>query len=365
MDILEKARILSSAGKYDSCGPKMCEVNIRKGLNICYAKAEHKTCRIFKTLMTNSCKMDCKYCENSCSGARRKEEYSPDELAYIFDYLHTSLNVNGLFLSSGFSDDPDIVTEKMIDAVKLIRNKHSFRGYIHFKVLPGTSYDLIRRAAKLVDRMSINIEAPNSSVMKELSSCKDFRVDILRRQKWIAKCISKSKSLSQVTQVMVTRHASDEEIMKIMLKQYDSGLKRVYYSAFRPVQGTAMEKEKAEPLSRQNHLYNVDFLLRKYDYKIQDFRGILEEGMLPDEDPKLAIAKANFESPVDINEASYEELIRIPGIGITTARRILSYRKTDKKITRYEEILNLGAVVKKAKPFIVVDGKRQKMLSEF
>jgi len=359
MNTLQKAKILGEAGRYDSCGPKACEVKVNSGLGgIYHAKAEHKTCRLFKTLMDNSCKMDCKYCGNASGCKRKKASYQPEELAGLFNYLQKKLDVEGLFLSSGIAGDPDKVTEKMIEAVKILRFEYKFRGYIHFKVLPGTSYELIRQASKFSTRMSINIEAPNKGVMSELSSCKDYKIDILRRQAWISRLCK-----NQTTQVIINNNSTDKDILKMTRWEYEAiGLKRMYFSAFRPVQGTPLENEKAEPLSRANHLYNVDFLVRCYGYSFKEFNGIMNNEMLPKEDPKMALAKANFAGRAEINEASYEELIRIPGIGPKTAKNILNFRG---KITKYEQLHKMGASIKRAKPFISVDGKKQMMLCEF
>jgi predicted DNA-binding helix-hairpin-helix protein len=358
MNILEKAKILTNSGGFDSCGPKACEVRVNSGLGgIYHAKAEHRTCRIFKTLMNNSCKFDCRYCANASGCSKKKAEYKPDELAKLFMHLHKNLRVDGLFLSSGVAAGPDSVTEKMLEAVYKLRFEYRFKGYVHFKILPGTSYELIKQASKLSTRMSINIEAPNKSVLSELSTCKDYKIDILRRQAWIS-----NLHPNQATQVIVNNLATDKDILKMCDWEYDKlNLKRIYFSAFRPVKGTPLENEKAEPLLRQNHLYNIDFLRRRYNYKFKEFDLIMEDGMLPDEDPKLALAKAAFDGAIDINQASYEELIRIPGIGPKTAKRIVK----GPKIRKYEDLHKLGGWVKRAKPFIEINGKRQKMLLEF
>jgi predicted DNA-binding helix-hairpin-helix protein len=360
MNTFEKAKILGSAGHYDSCGPKMCEVNVNEGLGgIYYAKAEHETCRIFKTLMDNNCSFDCKYCQNSNKCTKQKAKFEPEELAGLFNYLHENLEVKGLFLSSAVAGNPDKVTERMIDAVKLVRHKYNFKGYVHFKVLPGTSYELIKQASELSNRMSINIEAPNKEVLSELSSCKDYHHDILKRQAWVSRL---KLSSGQTTQMIINNMSTDKDVLKMTNWEYDKlNLKRVYYSAFHPVKGTPLENAKAESKERQNHLYNADFLIRDYGFKIKEFEPILEEGMLPKEDPKLALAKSTFESPVDINEAGYEDLIRVPGIGPRTARKIIS----SKKIENYEQLNRLGASINRAKPFIEVCGKRQKTLLQF
>jgi len=291
MEVFEKIRVLSGAGEFDSCGPKTCEVKVEEGLGgIYYAKAEHKTCKLFKTLMDNSCSFDCKYCGNAKGCAKNKASYEPKELADVFMHLHKKIDVNGLFLSSGVAGDPDKVTEKMIEAVKILRKNYDFNGYIHFKVLPGTSYELVKQASELATRMSINLEAPNSSVLSELSSCKDYRTDILRRQSWISKM---KLSGGQTTQMIVNKLSTDKDVLKMVDWEYKSfNLRRVYFSAFRPVKGTPLENEKAEPLSRQNHLYNADFLIRDYGFELKEIASILDDGMLPKEDPKLAIAKA-------------------------------------------------------------------------
>jgi predicted DNA-binding helix-hairpin-helix protein len=357
MEILEKARVLADSGRYDSCGPKACEVKINSGLGgIYHAKTERQDCKLFKTLMTNACSFDCKYCQNS--NCKKRVSYEPEELSKLFMYLVRKAGVHGLFLSSGVAGDPDKTTQEMIKAVKLLRYKHKFRGYIHFKVLPGTSKELIKQASELSNRMSINIEAPNKTTLSELSSCKDYKTDILRRQAWISKL-----SKSQTTQILLTKLSTDEDVLKMMKWEYEKlKLKRIYFSAFKPVKGTKMENEKAVKDSRQNHLYNADFLLRDYDFSLKEIKPILREGMLPGEDPKLALAKANFDRAVDINELNYQELIRIPGIGPKTATKIT---KRKGKITTYEQLHKLGGSLKRAKPFIKVGGKTQKMLSEF
>ncbi|MEM3374710.1 MAG: radical SAM protein [Candidatus Woesearchaeota archaeon] len=359
----EKAQILSKTANYDSCGPKMCEVNVNKGLGgIYYAKAEHETCRIFKTLMSNNCSFDCKYCINSNKCTKIKAKYEPEELAKLFNYLHKNLDVKGLFISSAVAGNPDKITEQMIESVSIIRNKYDFKGYIHFKVLPGTSNYLIKQASELSNRMSINIEAPNKNVLSELSSCKDYHNDLLKKQAYISKINLKS---GQSTQMIINELSTDKEILKMANWEYENlKLKRVYYSAFQPVKGTPMENNKPEKIERQNRLYNVDFLMREYNFKLKEFYEIMDNEMLPNEDPKIALAKKYFDKPIEINEAEYDELIRIPGIGIKSAKAIINKTKKE-KITKKEQLKKIGCRIEKAMPFIKIDGKRQTRLMDY
>ncbi len=263
MDILKKAKILADSGRYDSCGPKICATKITKGLTTFTANNEHKDCRMFKTLMSNSCKYDCKYCTN-CNN-KNKVEFEPQELAKTFNYLQKNLNLNGLFLSSGVTTTPNKTTEKMIEAVKIIRK--TFKAYIHFKVLPGTSYELIKQASELCNRMSINIEAPNKSTLNEFSSVKDYKNDILKRQAWIKNLNLPS---GQSTQLIVSEHSTDKEIIKMLDWEYEKiKLKRFYFSAFQPVKGTAFENKQApvhkvvnNPLTikKKKHVLLINFI---------------------------------------------------------------------------------------------------------
>ena len=241
MNTIQKAKILTESSFYDSCGPKACEVRLNKGLGgIYHAKSEHKTCKIFKTLMDNSCSFDCSYCANSKHSCnKQKASYEPEELASLFKTIVNKRIAEGLFLSSGIPKDPDEVVEKMLSAVKIIRHKQHFRGYIHFKILPVTSKELIKQAAELSSRMSINLEAPNSSSLSEVSSCKDYKIDILRRQAWISRL---NLSGGQTTQIIVNNISTDKDILKMTKWEYEAfKLRRMYFSAFKPVKGTPMK----------------------------------------------------------------------------------------------------------------------------
>ncbi|MBW3012960.1 putative DNA modification/repair radical SAM protein [Candidatus Woesearchaeota archaeon] len=381
MGILEKIRLLGQAAKFDNCASSSSNRRVvtrdrigdAAACGICHSFGPDGRCiSLYKTLLTNVCTHDCKYCSNNPDNKKEnlKATFSPEELAKTFMSLYVKNYVEGLFLSSGVMKDADYTTQNMIEAVNLIRNKYKFKGYIHFKVLPGTSYDLIKQASEFSDRMSVNLEAPNKSRLSEISSVKDFKIDILRRQRWIKGMINKREQAlvaGQTTQVVVGgTDATDIEILKMMDWEYKNmNLKRGYYSAFIPVQGTPFEGKARASLHREHRLFNIDFMLRKYNMNLKEFMPVMSEGMLPRHDPKVALAQMTITEPVDVNKADYDELVRVPGIGPQSATRIMMYRRRKKQILSYEELHNLGVVLKRAKPFIKVCGKTQASLKRW
>lgn len=370
---MQKIKVLGEAGKWDTCAssasPRKVSGTNRIGdtsiCGICHSFTENGRCiSLFKTLMTNACIYDCKYCHNSTKCSSRKTIFEPEELARVFMNLYTRNYVEGLFLSSGVLKDADFTTEKMLQAVNIIRNKYKFTGYIHLKILPGTNKDLVKQATEIADRVSINIEAPNKSRLSLLSDIKEYKTDILRRQAWIKRM---NVPAGQTTQLVVGgSDETDLEILKMANWEYENlDLKRIYYSAFNPVEKTPLQNKEKTPLQREHRLYNVDFMMRKYDIKLKEFKEIMPEGNLPKEDPKLALAKNYFDKPVDINEASKEDLIRVPGIGPTSLKRIINLREQKIKITKKEELHSMGVVLKRADSFLKIGGSAQCRLNSW
>jgi putative DNA modification/repair radical SAM protein len=374
MNTVQKLRTLSESAKYDTCAssasPRKVTTDDRIGNaargGICHSFTQDGRCvSLFKVLYSNSCSYDCKYCLNSTRCSKRKNAtFRADEFAKVFMSLYVRNYVEGLFLSSGVCRNPDHTTELMIDAVKLIREKYKFQGYIHFKVIPGTSYELIKQASEFSDRMSVNLEAPNKSRLSEISSVKDFKNDILKRQAWLSRM---KIPAGQTTQLVVGgSDETDHEILSMTNWEYKNmRLRRGYYSAFVPVKDTPLSKKERTPLLREHRLYNVDFMLRKYGFSYSEFRGIMDNGMLPREDPKVALARTYFDSAVDVNEAGYEELIRVPGIGPQSAQRIIRLRKEGGRVTKKAELRNIGVACNRAVPFLRIDGWRQMRLGEY
>ena len=346
MGALQKLRALGSAGRYD-----LCSGCARSNDTLIYNASTPNGCApILKTLMSNECNLDCKYCPNSAPHA--KVSFEPEELARVFSDLWKQKRVTGLFLSSGISRDPDVSMGKIIECARLLRTKYSFRGYIHLKVLPGTGRDSIRSAARLADRLSINLETPSKSFLSEIASSKDYAIDLLRRQKWISREEKRGFLRSGHTTQFIVGAAgeTDLDVLSALAGAYeDTGLRRGYFSAFDPVPGTPLEKRPATPKSREFHLYQSDFLLREYGFQFN-------------EDTKVLLARECLE-PVDADTAPYAELIKVPGVGPKTARNILQARSSgalDKK-----RLAMAGVILKRALPFLNINGSVQARLSKW
>ena len=357
MNLFRKSKLLGEAGRFDSCGPKSCESKIKNGLSGLFrSPSENKNCVMLKTLMTNKCCFDCKYCPNSSRSINKESvSFSSDELLRVFEDSRR-VGVNSLFLSSGIPSSSDKVMEDMLEGVEKIRKK--FSGYVHLKIMPGTPFEFVKRAASVADRLSVNIESPNSSSLGEVSDCKDFKIDILRRQAWI-----KRLGKSQSTQMIVRSDDSDKNILKMANWEYKNlGLKRVYYSSFSPVKGTLMENDVCVSKKREAFLYKSDFLLRDYNFDLNDLFNVLEDDMLPSVDPKIMIAKNYFSNRLDVCEASEFDLLRVPGIGPVTARRVFFNQG---KVKNFKDLKRLGVNISRASPFISIKDKKQLCLDSF
>lgn len=369
MSLFRKLEVLSEAAQYDRCNylnlnhDNLLTTNIP---GICPSKSyDGRTIPLFKVLMTNKCINDCKYCINHNKHGIDLFEFSPDELVSVFlDYYHKKY-VEGLFLSSGVGLDEDSEMGKMVEVAHQLRYLHGYQGYIHLKILPGTSFDLIKRALSLADRVSINLESATKEGFEELTSTKDYDTDIIRRMKWIKKLISKDKKLApsgHTTQFIVgATFESDLDIMKRIRWLYDElNIERNYFSPFTPIKDTPMELDPPTPKKRVTRLYQTDFLVKYYGFELEelvfDENGNLNQEM----DPKLNSALFHNEKyPIEINNASYHELLRVPGIGKISARRIIRSKRSGVIFKNLEDLKYLGVATKRAEPFIKLDQSYQ------
>lgn len=320
---------------------------------------------LFKVLMTNRCEMNCAYCANRCARSVDRATFRPAELASTFmDMYHAGI-VAGLFLSSGIIDGADRSMEPMIDAVQLVRRKHGFRGYIHLKILPGSSRQVVANACRLADRVSINIEAPTQDALDRIAPRKMLREDVIERFRWIreeqrAHRVVRAGSTTQL--VVGASGETDAEIIRSIAWMYQHvGLHRAYYSAFVPVENTPLESHEATAPVRENRLYQADWLVRRYGFKVDEL-PFDETGRLPlDIDPKLAWAQTNTDFfPIELNEAEMDELLRVPGIGRLSAERIIKARQME-RLNSPRDVEKLGVLVRRAWRYVVVGGKRLTM----
>ncbi|QYR58470.1 putative DNA modification/repair radical SAM protein [Fusobacterium polymorphum] len=379
--IEEKLRILSDAAKYDvSCSSSgSSRKNTNNGLGnaaingICHSwSADGRCISLLKILMTNYCIYDCKYCINRKDNDIERAILTTDEIVKLTINFYRRNYIEGLFLSSGIIKSADYTMELMIAVAKKLRLEEKFNGYIHMKVIPGASRQLINEIGLYVDRVSVNIEFAENTALKLLAPDKKA-TDISTSMGLIRKNMlenSEDKKLfkstpsfvpaGQTTQMIIGASGeSDYSILtrsENLYKNFD--LKRVYYSGYVPVNksGILVSVDQAVPMIREHRLYQADWLLRFYNFRADEILNEKDPFVDPFLDPKTnwAIKNSHF-FPIEINKASYKELLRVPGIGVTSAKRIVMTRKYS--TIRYEHLKKLGIVIKRAKYFITVNGE--------
>ena len=379
--IEEKLRILSDAAKYDvSCSSSgSSRKNTNNGLGnavmsgICHSwSADGRCISLLKILMTNYCMYDCKYCINRKGNDIERAILTPDEIVKLTVNFYRRNYIEGLFLSSGIIRSVDYTMELMIAVAKKLRLEEKFNGYIHMKIIPGANRELIHKIGLYVDRVSVNIEFAENSALKLLAPDKkatDISTSMGLIHKNLIENIEDKKIFKstpsfipagQTTQMIIGASGeSDYTILnrsENLYKNFD--LKRVYYSGYVPVNksGILVNMNEAVPMIREHRLYQADWLLRFYGFKANEILNEKNPFIDPHLDPKTnwAIQNWNF-FPIEINKASYKELLRVPGIGVTSAKRIVMSRKYS--TIRYEHLKKLGIVIKRAKYFIIVNGE--------
>jgi len=382
VNTIEKIETLGTAAKYDICASTSCQEGaVRKsqkgssrignlqGGGICHSFTPDGRCvSLFKVLMTNQCMGDCKYCLNSCEMKTKRASFETGELEKTFLSLYHRNYVEGLFLSSAVKTSADNTEENMLEVVENLRNKHNFEGYVHLKIMPGVDRDLVKRASQVANRISLNLEAPNRLRFQEITSTKDFKIDLLRRMRWAQKSLDHGMSSGQTTQFVVgASEETDHELLHSTNSLYKKlDLKRTYFSAFLPVPGTGLESSPRTPLLREHRLYQCDFLMRKYNFDFDSIMFKEDECLDLTLYPKMAMVLNNRDRfPMEINDASYQDLLMVPGIGPNSACKISKLTEQGFKFKAFKELKNMGIVLKRAKSFISINGKRQTNLNDF
>ncbi len=380
MELQEKLAILSDAAKYDvSCSSSgSARANTKGGLGnahlsgICHTwTADGRCVSLLKILMTNACMYDCEYCVNRRSHDTPRAMMTPEEIVSLTINFYKRNYIEGLFLSSGIIRSPDYTTELLIRVAKLLREREHFNGYIHMKGIPGTDGKLLNELGRYVDRVSVNIELPSEKSLKLLAPQKN-RNAILTPMKFFRDNILAAKEekkhfrrapsfvpAGQTTQLIVGASGeSDRQILLLSEGLYDkAALKRVYYSAYVPImKGKNLPALMKPPLARENRLYQADWLLRFYHFQAEEILTPENPNFDEELDPKCTWALRHRELfPVEINRASYEMLLRVPGIGVKSALRIVRMRRYGN--LSFANVSRLGIVMKRARYFMTVNGR--------
>ncbi len=366
MELKEKLEILSDAAKYDaSCSSSGSKRTNNGGIGnaaysgICHSFTSDGRCvSLLKILFTNSCIYDCKYCINRKSNDVKRAIFTEEEVASLTMNFYKRNYIEGLFLSSAIIKSPNYTMELIIKTIKLLRYKYKFNGYIHSKIIPGCDKNLIEELGLLVDRLSTNVELPSKESLQLLAPQKN-KDNIKSTMNLITnKKNNKFSPAGQTTQLIVgATKETDYKIMSLTESLYkENKLKRVYYSAYVPVnKDNLLPTIDAPPLKRENRLYQADWLLRFYGFKVNDLLDQNNPNFSEYLDPKVEWALRNINLfPIEINKADYLTLLKIPGLGVTSAKKIIAYRKKGK--LSFESLKRIGVVLKRAKYFILCDG---------
>ena len=391
LDTREKLAILADAAKYDaSCASSGTSkrdsrggkgMGSTEGMGICHAYAPDGRCiSLLKILLTNSCIFDCHYCINRKSSNVRRARFTATEVVQLTLNFYKRNYIEGLFLSSGIIGSSNYTMEQMVEVARSLREDHDFRGYIHLKTIPDADPELVRQAGLHADRISINVELPTTAGLTRLApeksvgqiegAMKAAKLDIEdgkdARRKY--KSAPSFAPAGQSTQMIVgADSANDGEIVVRASQLYDRfALRRVYYSAFSPIPSpSAVLPLQRPPLMREHRLYQSDWLMRFYGFKPAEVVSAAgDDGMLPlDIDPKLAWALKFRESfPVDVNRASREQLLRVPGLGTKAVGRIIKSRRW--RSMTLADVARLTVSVTKVRPFIITTDWRPTLLTD-
>ena len=382
MELMDKLEILADAAKYDAaCTSSGLDRAGRPGTigsttlaGCCHSfSADGRCISLLKVLMTNVCAYDCQYCVNRRSNDLPRAAFTPRELCELTMGFYRRNYIEGLFLSSAVLVNPDYTTERMIEALRLLREEYRFGGYIHAKAIPGADPRLTYRLGLLADRMSVNIELPSAGSLALLAPDKKKEniltpmgqirdgISLASRERKLCRHAPRFAPAGQSTQMIVgATPESDRQILTLTQGLYDRyHLKRVFYSAYMPVSNSPLlpaPQNFQPPLLREHRLYQADWLLRFYHFRAEELLDEEAPNLDPRLDPKCTWALRHLEFfPVEVNRADYEALLRVPGVGVRSARRILAARRVGP--LTFEGLKQLGVVLKRAQYFLTCSGR--------
>jgi putative DNA modification/repair radical SAM protein len=372
VELKRKLSILADAAKYDascaSSGSKRAAVQggvgSTEGMGICHSYTPDGRCvSLLKILLTNSCVYDCQYCVNRVSSDVPRARFTPREVVQLTLDFYRRNYIEGLFLSSGIPRSPDATVEELVEVARSLRQEHGFGGYIHLKVVPGASAELLAEAGRWADRLSANVELPTASDLARLAPQKTMSEVEGAMSSIAARIEEHPRSFAragQSTQMVIgATPASDAEILATANSLYARHrLRRVYYTAYSPIQSADPRlPARAPPLAREHRLYQADWLVRFYGFRSDELTVAAEPNLPLDLDPKLAWALRNRAFfPVDVNRAAREVLLRVPGFGTKTVRTLLQARRH--RAVRLDDLRRLGVPVRRAAEFVITADHR-------
>ncbi len=381
-NIFEKLKILADAAKYDvSCvssgvdrkNNKVGSIGNASAAGICHTwSADGRCISLLKILLTNDCIYDCMYCLNRVTNNVERATFTPEEVAELTIQFYRRNYIEGLFLSSAVNVSPNHTMENIYKTLLLLRTKYMFGGYIHVKVIPGADPEIIKKTGFLADRMSVNIELPTTESLQLLAPQKkteklllpmnqikaETQINSEERKKY--KNVKKFVPGGQSTQVIIgATNDSDSTILSLSQSLYDKvNMKRVFFSAYIPVISSPNlpALSTVPPLKREHRLYQADWLMRFYQFKSEELFTDTERNLDLEFDPKITWAFRNIDKfPIEVNKASYEDLLRIPGFGVLTVNRIIKERRG--ALLSYDSLKKMRTALNRAKYFITVNGK--------
>ncbi len=381
-NIFEKLKILADAAKYDvSCvssgvdrkNNKIGSIGNASASGICHTwSADGRCISLLKILLTNDCIYDCMYCLNRVTNNVERATFTPEEVAELTIQFYRRNYIEGLFLSSAVNVSPNHTMENIYKTLLLLRTKYMFGGYIHVKIIPGADPEIIKKTGFLADRMSVNIELPTTESLQLLAPQKkteklllpmnqiktETQINSEERKKY--KNVKKFVPGGQSTQVIIgATNDSDSTILNLSQSLYDKiNMKRVFFSAYIPVISSPNlpALSTVPPLKREHRLYQADWLMRFYQFKSEELFTDTERNLDLEFDPKITWAFRNIDKfPIEVNKASYEDLLRIPGFGVLTVNRIIKERRG--ALLTYDSLKKMRTALNRAKYFITVNGK--------
>jgi predicted DNA-binding helix-hairpin-helix protein len=371
MEVYERLKLLTSQMHLEPAEDSNCpQLSSRKQDKITVSDAvlpNGKRISLLKSQLSTVCERNCYYCPFRAGRDFQRATFRPEEFAKVFISLFQAHIAEGVFLSSGIVNNGIFTQDKLIDTADILRNKLDYRGYIHLKIMPGAEYDQVERAMQLADRVSINLEAPTTERLEKLAPRKLFVEELMQPLKWIQEIRHNLPSYngwngrwpSSVTQFVISA-VGETDVELLVTTEYlykQLHLKRTYYSSFNPISDTPLENVPPGSPIREHRLYEASFLLRDYGFSLEEL-PFDPGGHLPlDVDPKYAWARQNLlDHPIEINRADKHMLLRIPGIGPKIANSIMEARIKN-KLSHPEELPSFGVNLKRAAPFLLINGK--------